>query len=95
MVTTIVHHHMHATTPMDENTHIMSIENEKSHGEAKSMETNQTKIRAANSTVVMIRKVDPHPSWERTQEEQQRQRAWIQKADTTTSTAATRKVASS
>ena len=50
MVTTIVHHHMHATTPMDEHTHIMSIENEKSQGEAKSMKTNQTKIRTAKSS---------------------------------------------
>ena len=39
------------------------------------METNQTKIMAANSTVIMMRKADPYASWERTQKEDGRPRS--------------------
>ena len=40
-----------------------------------SVETNQTKIRAATSTVTMMRKVGPSGSWETTQEEDGRSKA--------------------
>ena len=48
------------------------------------METNQTKIRAASSTVIMMRKVDLDASWERTQKEDGRPKASRRRKDNST-----------
>ena len=40
MVTTIVHNHMNAATPMDVDTHIIDIEKEKAYGDSEEYEDN-------------------------------------------------------
>ena len=69
VVATIVHNHMTAATPMDVDTHIMSI------GTAKTTKTKQRKVTTASSTTIWTRKADPHATGERTQKEDRRPKA--------------------
>ena len=61
LVTTIAHNHMTAATPMDVDTHIMSI------GKVKTTKTKQRKITTASSTTIWTRKADPYATLETTQ----------------------------
>ena len=71
VVTTIVHNHTNAATPMDVDTHIVSIEKEKSHGE--SAENEDT---AASSTATKTRKANPHASGEISEGRSQTKGKW-------------------
>ena len=69
VVTTIVHNHMNAATPMDVDTHIMSTEKEKSYGGSEEYKEKPEEDHEGDQHVSKTRKADPYATWERAQKE--------------------------